>query len=152
MKKIILALLCFASFGFAGLNNVEYDKTFKKKEEHRAVALVRKMVLSKEIRDLIGFKIDPITQITNIYQGVDDRKNIVYEYTVNTNKEKSLKESDYGRYAVFLWEQNLPNVCASNEMKMFIKLGVGARYIYLDSNGKTIADMTIGKKDCDSLE
>jgi len=152
MKKVFLALLCLISIGYAELNNVKYTGTLEKIEEDPAVAMVREMVVSKEARDLIGFNLDPITKITNIYQDFDDRKNIVYEYTINTKKEKNLKESLYDEYAVYFWEQNLPNVCASEEMKMVIEIGVGARYKYIDSNGKTIADMTIRKEDCDSLK
>ena len=148
----MLSLICLFNFTFAELNNVKYENQLKKKDEDAAISLVREMILSKEVRDLIGINLDPITKITNVYQDYNDRRNIIYEYTINTNKETRLKEALYDKYAIFFWEQNLPNVCAMKEMKMAINLGVGVKYIYIDSNEKIIADMTIRKKDCDNLK
>jgi len=152
MVKIITTLAMLFNLGFAELNNVKYNKTLHSKREDPAVGYVRKMVLSKEVRDLIGMQIDPITKVTNIYQDYNDRKNIIYEYTINTKESLNFKESLYDEYAIFFWEQNLPNICAVKELKEAMSLGVGFKYIYLDSNKKTIANMTIRKSDCENLK
>ncbi len=152
MIKIVIALTLMFNFAFAELNNVKYNKTLHYKQEDPAVKYVRNMITTKEVRNLVGMKLDPLTTITNVYQDYTDRKNILYEYTIDTNKAKNIKESQYNQYAIFFWEQNLPNICAIKELQEAMKIGVGFRYIYLDSNRKTVADMTIRKTDCDKLK
>jgi len=152
MKRVLVGLILLINTGSAELNNVKYSKVLHSKTEDIAIKYVRDAIISKEIRDMIGMNIDPITTITNIYQDYDDRKNILYEYTINTKKASNINESMYDQFAIILWEQNLPNLCAVEDLRIAMNLGVGFRYIYLDSNEKIIADMTIKKKDCDNLK
>jgi len=97
--------------------------------------------VAKQLQQQLPMRIDEVTTLYNV-ASADEL--LIYNYRMDIKKS----EIDYTDFMSKMKTQLRTNVCGQKDMAYVIKNGGKYMYVYIGSDGISIGDFKIGKKEC----